>query len=116
MYSIAGHGAMIADTIRTDAYAEALRRVVKSGDVVLDIGTGSGIFALLACRFGARKVYAVEPGDAIDLAREIARTNGMNERIEFIRGLSTNIDLPERANVVVSDLRGTMPLFKSHVT
>ena len=89
---------MIADRLRTNAYSEALRRVVKRGTVVLDIGTGSGILALLACRFGARKVYAIEPSDAIQIAREIAAANGCQEHIEFIQKVSTQTELPERAD------------------
>ncbi|MDH3444335.1 MAG: 50S ribosomal protein L11 methyltransferase, partial [Deltaproteobacteria bacterium] len=56
MYSIFDYGSMIADHVRMDAYARALRRAVTADSVVLDIGTGTGIFALLACQFGARRV------------------------------------------------------------
>ena len=57
MYSLAAYGQMVSDKIRTDAYAQALQQLIKPGDVVVDIGTGPGILALLACRFGARRVY-----------------------------------------------------------
>jgi protein arginine N-methyltransferase 1 len=100
---------MIADNARMDAYAEALRRAVKPDSVVLDIGAGTGIFSLLACRFGARKVYAIEPDDAIRVAREIAAANGYSDRIEFIQKLSTEVTLPELADVIISDLRGILP-------
>ena len=115
MYSVSGYGRMIADRVRTDAYARALRLAVNSESVVLDIGTGTGIFAMLACRFGARKVYAVEPSDAIEVARRLAADNGFADRIEFIQALSTDAALPERADVVISDLRGALPLFQHHI-
>lgn len=115
MYSINGYGDMITDAVRMGAYARALRQVVKPGTVVLDIGTGTGVFALLACRMGARRVYAIESSDAIDLAREIARDNGCAGSIEFIQGLSTQVELPERADVVVSDLRGALPFYGRHL-
>jgi len=115
MYSITGYGDMITDTVRMDAYARALRHAVKPGSIVLDIGTGTGIFALLACQLGARRVYAVEPSDAIDVAREIAAANGCADSIEFIQGLSTAITLPERADVIVSDLRGVLPYCERHL-
>ena len=115
MYSISGYGRMIADHIRTEAYASALSRAIKPDSVVLDIGTGIGIFAMLACQFGARRVYAIEPDNAIQVAREIAAANGFVDRIEFIQELSTRITLPERVDVIISDLRGVLPLFRHHI-
>ena len=115
MYSVAGYGMMIADQVRVAAYTEALRRAIRPGCTVLDIGTGTGFFAMLACRLGARKVYAVEPDDVIQLAREAARTNGCEDRIGFIHGLSTRIELPELVDVVVSDLRTVLPWFEQHI-
>ncbi|MDH3446294.1 MAG: 50S ribosomal protein L11 methyltransferase, partial [Deltaproteobacteria bacterium] len=101
--------------VRMDAYARALRRAVTADSVVLDIGTGTGIFALLACQFGARRVYAVEPSSAIEVAREIAAANGYSDRIEFMQEHSTGITLPERADVIVSDLSGLLPWFQHHI-
>jgi protein arginine N-methyltransferase 1 len=116
MYSIGAYGQMIADRSRTGAYAAALQRAVTPKSVVLDLGTGTGIFALLACQYGARKVYAVEPGDAIAVAREIACANGFAERIEFIQKDSRDITLPQKADVIVSDMRGTLPLFGTNLS
>lgn len=115
MYGIADYGAMIADDVRMGAFAAALRGAVAPGDVVVDIGTGTGIFALLACRFGARRVYAIEPDDAIQVAREIAAANGFSDRIEFIQGISTDVTLPERADVIISDIGGVLPWFRQHI-
>jgi type I protein arginine methyltransferase len=106
---------MLADTVRMDAYQAALERVVHPGCVVLDIGAGTGMMALLACRLGARKVYAVDPGDSIHLAGAVARAAGLGDRIELIQDVSTRVRLPERADVVVSDLRGVLPMFEGHV-
>jgi len=114
-YSVFDYGGMIADRARMDAYVRALRQVIKPESVVLDIGTGTGIFALLACQMGARRVYAVEPDDAIQVARELAAANGFAGRIEFIQKLSTDVTLPERADVIVSDLGGLLPWFQHHI-
>jgi len=115
MYSLTAYGDMIRDRVRMDAYATALRRAIRPGATVVDIGTGTGIMACLACSYGARRVYAIEPADAIDTAREIARANGLADRIEFIQERSTAVSLPERADVVVSDLRGVLPLVHDHL-
>ena len=80
-----------------DAYAAALRRVVKPDSVVMDLGCGPGLFALLACKLGARRVYAVEPENVVGLAREAAAANGFADRIEFFEKFSTEIMLPEPA-------------------
>ena len=110
MYDLIGYGDMIADRVRIDAYAHALRDAVTPDSLVLDIGTGTGLFALLACRFGARHVYAVEPSDAIALARDIARANGYSSRITFIQDMSDRIRLSEPVDVIVSDIRGILPM------
>jgi protein arginine N-methyltransferase 1 len=115
MYSIADYGAMIADEKRMEAYTAALRRAVRPDSVVLDVGAGTGIFALLALSFGARRAYAVEPSDAVEVARRIAAANGYGDRLTVIGKRSQDVVLPERASVVVSDLRGTLPLFQHHL-
>lgn len=74
MYSVDSYGRMIRDAGRTSAYARALRAAVKSDSVVLDIGTGPGMLALLACRCAARKVYAVESDEVIALAKQLRPT------------------------------------------
>ena len=49
MYRVVDYGDMIADAVRMNAFVAALRAAVTPGCVVVDIGTGTGIFALLAC-------------------------------------------------------------------
>jgi type I protein arginine methyltransferase len=115
MYSLSGYGEMIADRVRMSAYAQALRQSVKPGSVVLDIGTGPGIFAILACQLGARRVFAIESDEIIQVARQNALVNHFADRIEFIEDLSTRVNLPEKADVIVSDLRGLVSLFGHHL-
>lgn len=111
MYSLSGHGVLIAHKERMNAYWRALRETIRPDSVVLDLGAGAGIFALLACQMGARRVYAVEPDDIIQVARDLAAANGYADRIEFFQAMSTEVNLPERADVIVSDIRRPMPLF-----
>jgi len=115
MYDILDYGRMISHSVRFHGYVEALRRSVKPGSVVLDIGTGPGIMALFACRFGARKVYAIESEPVIHIAREAAIRNGFAAQIEFIEGLSTKVDLPEHVDVIVCDLNGALPWCQQHL-
>ena len=55
------HHALLTDAVRVDAFADAIARVVRPGDVVIDAGTGSGVLAVLAARAGAKQVIAVDP-------------------------------------------------------
>ena len=105
MCSIAGYGQMIADEGRMRAYSRALQAAISRDSIVLDIGAGTGILSLLACQYGARKVYAVEPSSAIGVAQQAAHANGFADRIECIQALSTEIILREKADVIVSGLR-----------
>lgn len=115
MYTVAEFGAMAADPARMRAYEEALRRTVKPGCVVVDVGAGTGIFSLWACKLGAARVHAIEPNPAVDVLRENVKRNGFGDRVEIYRALSTDVVLPERCDVLVSDLRGASPLFESHL-
>lgn len=115
MYSISAYGRMIEDNSRLAAYVAGMRQVIKPGAVVADIGTGPGFFALLACQLGARRVYAVEPDDVIQVAKEAAAADGLANRIEFIQDFSTKVTFPEKADVIVSDLRGILPWFQQHL-
>ena len=115
MYSLSAYGSMVADRVRSDAYSQALRKIVREGSVVAEIGTGPGIFAVLACQLGASRVYAIEPSEIIQVAREVAAANGCADKIEFFEGLSNRVTLPTRADVILSDLRGVLPLFERHI-
>jgi protein arginine N-methyltransferase 1 len=115
MYDLQDYARMIADEGRMRPYVRALEEVVGPGSVVVDLGAGTGIFSLLACRLGARRVYAIETNEAIEVARELARENGYADRIVFFQKDAREVELPERADVLVSDLRGTMPLYGDHL-
>ncbi|QIL20528.1 class I SAM-dependent methyltransferase [Thermomonas sp. HDW16] len=114
-YTISNYGGMVIDQRRTRPYVEALRRAVKPGSAVLDIGTGTGLFAFIAAQQGAAHIYAIEPDDAIEIARLCAANNINADRIQWIQGLSTDIDLPERVDVVIGDLHGTLPFYKRNI-
>jgi predicted RNA methylase len=116
MYRLIDYGAMLRDRRRVDAYTRALSAVITPSSVVLDVGTGVGTFSILAARLGAQRVYAIERADVIVVAEEHARANDVAERIRFLQATATGIDVPERVDVIVSDLSGALPLFDEHLT
>lgn len=75
----------LIDEEKTTSFENALTKHIKPTDVVLDIGTGSGILALLAARAGAKEVYAVEFDEYVaDVASENIKTNNYNNIITVI--------------------------------
>jgi protein arginine N-methyltransferase 1 len=114
-YSIKDYGEMVTDPARTQAFVTALTNAITPESVVLEIGTGAGFFALLACKLGAKKVYAVEPDNAIEVGKLCARDNPGSERIVWLQGLSTAIELPEKVDIVIGDLHGTMPFYNFNI-
>lgn len=110
-YDVLGYGE-IAHGARMEAYAKALRKAVTPGCRVIDIGAGPGFFALLACKYGAGSVVAIEPNDSIHLLEKLAEANGCRDRITIFQGLSTDYRDDRKADVIVSDLRGNLPLFE----
>lgn len=101
---------MFSDDIRIQAYYRALKSVITRESVVLDIGTGIGIFALLTAHLGAKHVYAIDPNDAIHVGKKLAVANNLDDRITFIQGYSTKVTLPQRADIIVSEIRGYVTL------
>ena len=97
------HASLLADVDRVDRLREAVHEVVEPGDVVVDVGTGTGLLAYFACQAGAARVFAIEEGPVVDLAREIARVNGFDDRVEFLDDRSYRVELPERADVLISE-------------
>jgi ribosomal protein L11 methyltransferase len=86
--------------------AALLQRLDIAGMTVLDVGTGSGVLALVARALGASAVVAVDDDpDAIESARDNLVLNGGGDGIELrvgdFRGMS---DL--RADVVIANLTG----------
>ena len=104
------HALMLHDVDRVTAYRAAIAEVVRPGDVVVDIGTGTGVLALAAVQAGARLVYAIEAGSVAEVAEAMVRGNGMSDRVQVLRGWSTEVELPERADVIVSETIGSEPL------
>jgi type I protein arginine methyltransferase len=110
-YSIKDYGEMVLDKTRTSAYIAALSQAITAESVVLEIGTGAGFFALLACKLGAKKVYAIEPDIAMEVGKQCVKNNPGTERIVWLSGLSTDIELPEKVDIVLGDLHGTLPFY-----
>ena len=98
----------LIDDERTQAFSKAITNTVRRGDVVVDMGTGSGVLAMLAVQAGARKVYAVEL-DASNIATlgAVFRANGVQDKIVLVHGDVRTVALPEKVDVIIGEMIAT---------
>ena len=103
------YGAMTHDERRNSSYRRALDQTARN-KVVVDIGTGKdAILARLCVEAGARKVYAIELLEATYQAALAAiRRLGLEDRICLIHGNALDVQLPELADVCVSEIVGAI--------
>ena len=99
------HEKMLADPVRVDAYRAAIARHVRPGDVVVDVGAGTGILAMLAARQGAERVYAIDHSPFIEVARAAADANGI-DTIVFDQVNSRSFTPPEKVDLVLHEQMG----------
>lgn len=102
------HHSMLVDEVRTTSFLRAIAQQVQPGDVVVDIGAGTGVLSLFAVLAGAGKVYAIEQGPMAEVAGEIVKRNDLGDRIEIINEWSYEATLPERADVLVTETIGNI--------
>lgn len=96
---------MLADRPRMAFYHEMIRRRLKPGDRVIDLGTGTGILAAFAARAGAAKVYAIDHSEILDHAKALAVENGIT-KVEFVAEHSADFHLDEPVDVIVHEQMG----------
>ncbi len=101
--------AMTNDERRNESYKRAIRRHVKD-KIVLEVGTGKdAILARFCVEAGARKIYAVELlRETYDKAAGTIRRLGLEEKIILVHGDATRVELPEKADVCLSELVGSI--------
>ena len=78
---------MLSDARRCEAFAGAIEKIVHPGDVVLDLGTGTGLLAYFSVRQGAKQVYALEADPLVaNATREYIRRNHLEDKVQLIQG------------------------------
>ena len=103
------HFSIVRDDVRNTAYDSALRRAVRPGMRVFEIGAGSGLLAMMAARAGAAEVITCEMNPAVaETAREIITRNGFADRVRVVTKKSSEVDL-------VDDLGGPADLMVSEI-
>ena len=103
------HEALLRDRPRNAVFARALERAIRPGACVLDVGSGSGLWAVLAARLGARRVVAVEREPLLrPVIERLIAENGVGDRVELISRDFKHVRLPREFDVIVSETVGSM--------
>lgn len=100
------HISMMNDSCRNATWDQALRKAIKPGIRAFEIGTGGGLLALMAARAGAT-VYTCEDDPVVaDVAAEIFRLNGLEDRITLLRKRSHDVTPPDgnRFDLLLCDI------------
>ena len=104
---LAYHQTLLADGRRNRAFHRALAARVRPGSAVLDIGAGSGVWAVAAARLGARRVVAVEREPVlVPVIEALARESGVADRVVVVRGDALRLRLPRSFDVAISETVG----------
>jgi predicted RNA methylase len=103
------HEALLRDRPRNEAFRRALARAIRPGARVLDVGSGSGLWAVVAARLGARRVVAVEREPLLrPLIERLVAENGVADRVEIVSRDFRQVELRREFDVVVSETVGSM--------
>lgn len=97
---------MVSDRGRTEAFAEAIAEVVRSGDRVIDVGTGTGLLAMLAARAGALEVVGLDCADVADVAKRLVDANDLSDVVRVMRKGASDYRHPQPVDVIVSEWLG----------
>lgn len=96
------------DYKRTMAFKKAIENTIKKGDVVVEMGSGSGVLSMFAIDAGASKVYTVELDKVnVQSLRKTFSANGYTGKIKIIEGDATSINLPEEVDVIICEMIAT---------
>lgn len=111
------HAAMLlGQKTRLSKFDQAIRQIVKPNDYVVDIGTGSGVLAIMAAKAGARKVTGIDINqESIEYAKQAAVLNGVEDKIEFFDKHVLDFIPDERADVVICEMLSSILLIEQQI-
>ena len=100
------HRQYLSDPVRLNVFRRAIQELVRPGDVVADLGSGTGILGLFALAAGASRVYSIETTGMLEIARALARANGYADRFRGIHAHSAEAAIGEPIDLLISDFVG----------
>lgn len=106
---VSDHRAMVFDTQRNQAYFRALEAVISRHSTVMDLGAGLGVHGLHAASLGAASVCLVDPTPVIEIARQVAAANGL-DNVSCFPCRVEELDIAQKFDVLVSVFTGNFLL------
>ena len=107
---------LLGQRSRLVKFKQAIEKVVEKGDYVVDIGTGSGVLALLAAKAGAGRVTAIDVNpESLRYAKLAAKTNNVEDVIEFVERHFADYTPTEKADVVICEMLSSMMLVEQQI-
>lgn len=102
------HRSYLSDHVRNSAFEKAIRAHIFPGAKVLDVGSGTGILALMSLAAGADEVVAVEWSELGTLILETARRNGLDHRLMVLCQDARDVRLSVAPDIITHELIGGM--------
>lgn len=83
---------------------QMMEKYIKDGDNLADIGSGSGVLAMVGALLGAGKVIAIDNDEmAVEVSKENIEKNGLSDKIEVKSGdMAKSVD--EELDVIVANI------------
>jgi ubiquinone/menaquinone biosynthesis C-methylase UbiE len=107
---------LLSHRSRLSKFQRALQKVVRPESHVVDIGTGTGVLALIAAKAGARSVTAIDVNrESLKYARKAAEINGLSQRVNFVESHFEDYIPEEQADIVVCEMLSSMLLVEQQV-
>ncbi|MGD9396957.1 MAG: 50S ribosomal protein L11 methyltransferase [Candidatus Thorarchaeota archaeon] len=107
---------LLGQRSRIEKFRQAIQNLVNEGIYVVDIGTGSGVLAILAAKAGAGRVTAIEVNpESLQYAKEAAQMNGVDHLIEFVKGNFSDFKPKEKADIVICEMLSSIMLVEQQI-
>ena len=115
-FSILHAASLLSHRSRLAKFEQALERIVTDDSYVVDLGTGTGILAMMAARAGAKKVTAVEIDRfSVEYATKAIKQNGLDDVIEVVRSHYADFKPRTQADIVTCEMLSSAMLVEPQV-